>query len=96
MHLVAVQGYTATRYSSNHLPSSTLQVFFIVGEFALVVIGVAFTSWRGQFAAAAVFCAVTLVLWPVIPESGRWLYVKGQTEQAMQVRPAAIVEAWSR
>jgi hypothetical protein len=62
-----------------------LQVFFIVGEFALVIIAVALPSWRGQFAAGAVLCAASLLLWPLLPESGRWLYVQGRTEAAMEV-----------
>jgi hypothetical protein len=62
-----------------------LQVFFIVGEFALVIIAVALPSWRGQFAAGAVLCAGSLLLWPLLPESGRWLYVQGRTDEAMEV-----------
>jgi hypothetical protein len=61
------------------------QVFFIMGEFALVIIAVALPSWRGQFAAGAVLCAASLLLWPLLPESGRWLYVQGRTHEAMEV-----------
>jgi OCT family organic cation transporter-like MFS transporter 4/5 len=66
-----------------------LQVFFIMGEFALVIIAVALPSWRGQFAAGAVLCAASLLLWPLLPESGRWLYVQGRTHEAMEVRGAS-------
>jgi OCT family organic cation transporter-like MFS transporter 4/5 len=55
-----------------------------VGEFALVIIGVALPSWRGQFAAGAVLCAASLLLWFVVPESGRWLQAQGRTEEAQQ------------
>lgn len=61
------------------------QVFFILGEFALVVIAVAFSNWRGQFAAGAVLCGASLLLWFVVPESGRWLQVQGRGEEAYQV-----------
>lgn len=67
------------------VPAACLQVFFIVGEFALVIIAVMLPSWRGQFAAGAVLCAAALLLWPLVPESGRWLYVQGHTDEAMEV-----------
>lgn len=74
--------------------SAALQVFFIVGEFALVVVAVIFPSWRGQFAAGAVLTAASLGLWPLLPESGRWLYVQGHTQQALQVRAVQVVLKW--
>jgi hypothetical protein len=61
------------------------QVFFIVGEFSLVIIALAFNNWRSQFLAAAVLCLSALLLWPLVPESGRWLQVQGRTAAAMQV-----------
>jgi len=64
-----------------------LQVFFIIGEFALVVIKVALPAWRSQFTAGAVLCALSLLLWFLVPESGRWLQVQGRGEEAYQVRP---------
>jgi hypothetical protein len=63
----------------------TLQVFFIVGEFALVLFAVTFSSWRGQFAAGAVLSGLSLLMWPLLPESGRWLLVHGRREEAWQV-----------
>jgi hypothetical protein len=63
-----------------------LQVFFVMGEFTLVVIAVAISSWRGQFAAGAILCTASLGLWFVVPESGRWLQVQGRGEEAYQVR----------
>lgn len=66
-----------------------------MGEFALVVIAVALPSWRGQFAAGAVLCAASLLLWFVVPESGRWLQVQGRGAEAYEVRkpspPVSIV-----
>uniref|UniRef100_A0A383VW07 Major facilitator superfamily (MFS) profile domain-containing protein n=1 Tax=Tetradesmus obliquus TaxID=3088 RepID=A0A383VW07_TETOB len=72
------------------------QVFFIVGEFALVIIAVVLPSWRGQFAAGAVLCAAALLLWPLVPESGRWLYVQGHTDEAMEQMAAVARRNGSR
>jgi hypothetical protein len=65
------------------------QVFFVMGEFALVIIAVALPSWRSQFAAGAVLCAASLLLWFLVPESGRWLQVQGRAEEAYQVGKAS-------
>jgi hypothetical protein len=67
-----------------------LQCFFILGEFTLVIIAVALSSWRGQFTAGAVLCAASLLLWFLIPESGRWLQVQGRGEEAYQVRVRVV------
>lgn len=67
-----------------------LQVFFVMGEFALVIIAVAIPSWRGQFAAGAILCTASLGLWFVVPESGRWLQVQGRGEEAYQVSHALL------
>lgn len=70
--------------------SSLLQCFFILGEFVLVAIAVALPSWRAQFTAGALLCAASLLLWFVVPESGRWLQVQGRGEEAYQVRDIAM------
>lgn len=62
-----------------------MQVFFIMGEFLLVIIAVVLPAWRAQFAAGAVLCGASTLLWFVVPESGRWLQVQGRAEEAQQV-----------
>jgi MFS family permease len=66
------------------------QCFFIAGEFALVIIAVALPSWRGQFAAGALLCAASALLWWVVPESGRWLQVQGRAAEAQQVKTTSV------
>jgi hypothetical protein len=70
-----------------------VQCFFILGEFTLVIIAVALSSWRGQVTAGAVLCAASLLLWFLIPESGRWLQVQGRGEEAYQVRVGMLAAA---
>jgi hypothetical protein len=62
------------------------QVLFIVGEFALVLFALSMKPWKGHFAAAAILGAAFLALWPLLPESARWLLVQGRSEEAKQVR----------
>jgi hypothetical protein len=62
------------------------QVFFIIGEFSLVLAAVLFKSWRGQAAACAAVSGAALLLWPLLPESGRWLLVQGRRDEALKVR----------
>ncbi|KAI8477034.1 MAG: major facilitator superfamily domain-containing protein [Monoraphidium minutum] len=61
------------------------QIFFIVGEFTLVGVAAIWGSWRAQAGACAALHAALLLLFPLIPESGRWLLVQGRKEEAMQV-----------
>lgn len=65
------------------------QIFFILGEFALVVFALMFKSWRSLTGAACVLNAAFLLLWPLLPESGRWLLVQGHKQECMQVYRAA-------
>lgn len=67
------------------------QLFFIAGEFALVAAAAAFPSWRGQAGAVAAANAAVLLLWPLVPESGRWLLVQGRKPEAL-----AVLETFAR
>jgi hypothetical protein len=44
-----------------------------------------FPTWRGQAFAVAVVNAAVLLLWPLIPESGRWLLAQGRKAEALHV-----------
>lgn len=58
------------------------QLFFILGEFVLVILAFIFGTWRSLAIACAVVCASFLVLWPVVPESARWQLVRGDKQAA--------------
>lgn len=51
-----------------------------------MVIAVLFSSWRAQAAACAVLNGAVLLMWPLLPESGRWLLCQGRKEEAVKVR----------
>lgn len=61
------------------------QLWFIGGEFLLVLVSVLFARWRSQAAACALLLSALLLLWPLLPESGRWLLAHGRKEEAMLV-----------
>jgi MFS family permease len=61
------------------------QIFFIVGELALVAIS-ALRGWRAMTAAVAALNGALLLLWPFVPESGRWLQVVGRKDEAFKAR----------
>jgi MFS family permease len=76
-------------------PAPTLprrQVFFIAGEFTLVLVAVVLfpASWRAQVGACAVLSGALLLVWPLLPESGRWLLAQGRGDDALQVRGALL------
>ncbi|EFJ43631.1 hypothetical protein VOLCADRAFT_119010 [Volvox carteri f. nagariensis] len=58
------------------------QSFFILGEFMLVGLSLAFPPWRGLTLAVAASCAAVLLLVPLVPESPRWLLLHGKANQA--------------
>ncbi|GLC42494.1 hypothetical protein PLESTB_001104300 [Pleodorina starrii] len=58
------------------------QSFFILGEFLLAGLSLAFPPWRDLTLAVAASCAVVLLLAPLVPESARWLLLQGRPEKA--------------
>ena len=59
-------------------------MFFIVGEFVMVALGFALPAWQHLLIACACINAACLLLYPLVPESARWLLSQGRTEEAMQ------------
>lgn len=72
----------------------TNQMFFIFGEFALVLFAYLFQGWRELCLVTAVITATTLPMFMFVPESARWLQAKGRNEKATAV--LAKVCAWNR
>eukprot|EP00775_Hariotina_reticulata_P004347 gene4347-4600_t len=56
-----------------------------VGEFLLVALGYALPNWRHLALAAACINVGALLLFPVVPESARWLLSKGRTAEATAI-----------
>lgn len=61
------------------------QLFYHLGEWMLPVIAWVLLDWRMLMLATAAMCVVTGALAMLIPESPRWLLVKGQQHQAYTV-----------
>jgi hypothetical protein len=55
-----------------------------MGEFVMVGLGYALPGWQHLLIACGCINAVTLLLYPLVPESGRWLLSQGRTEEAKQ------------
>lgn len=61
-------------------------VMFCVGEYILVALAVSVPNWRSLTLAAGAICAAALLLYPVVPESARWLMSQqGKEEKAVQI-----------
>lgn len=58
--------------------------FFIVGEFAVVLLAFLLPAWQHLLIACGSVNAVSLLLYPLVSESGRWLLSQGRTEEAAQ------------
>eukprot|EP00201_Polytomella_parva_P022882 CAMPEP_0175043076 /NCGR_PEP_ID=MMETSP0052_2-20121109/2958_1 /TAXON_ID=51329 ORGANISM="Polytomella parva, Strain SAG 63-3" /NCGR_SAMPLE_ID=MMETSP0052_2 /ASSEMBLY_ACC=CAM_ASM_000194 /LENGTH=596 /DNA_ID=CAMNT_0016306039 /DNA_START=194 /DNA_END=1981 /DNA_ORIENTATION=+ len=58
------------------------QLYFTAGEFVLVLVAVIFKDWRALCFACAAISAAAAFLFPWIPESPRWLLVKGRVAEA--------------
>lgn len=50
----------------------------------MVALGYALPGWQHLLIACGCINAVTLLLYPLVPESGRWLLSQGRTEEAKQ------------
>jgi len=59
-------------------------LFVQVGEFVMVALAFALPAWQHLLIACASLNAATLLLYPLVPESGRWLLSRGRTEEARQ------------
>jgi hypothetical protein len=59
-----------------------------VGEFLLVALAVGLPAWGHLAIAAAAINAAALLLFPLIPESARWLLSQGKQQQATELLQA--------
>jgi len=72
------------------------QLFFVLGEFVLVLVAFIFQGWRALCFASVIIGAVTLGLWFFLPESPRWLLVRGRVDEAMRVLEVMAKENGTR
>jgi triphosphoribosyl-dephospho-CoA synthetase len=71
-------------------------LFFTVGEFLLVALAVGLPSWGHLAMAAGAVNMATLLLFPFIPESARWLLSQGKQQQATELLQAIATANGSR
>lgn len=57
------------------------QTFYILGEFLLVALSLAWSPWRQLTLVVALTGVVVLLLLPAVPESPRWLLLQCRTEK---------------
>lgn len=69
--------------------SSSIICFWLVlmqaGEFLLVALAYALPDWQHLVLAAACINAATLLLYPLVSESARWLLSHGRTAEAVAI-----------
>eukprot|EP00197_Chlamydomonas_leiostraca_P012629 CAMPEP_0202879236 /NCGR_PEP_ID=MMETSP1391-20130828/33331_1 /ASSEMBLY_ACC=CAM_ASM_000867 /TAXON_ID=1034604 /ORGANISM="Chlamydomonas leiostraca, Strain SAG 11-49" /LENGTH=609 /DNA_ID=CAMNT_0049561553 /DNA_START=103 /DNA_END=1928 /DNA_ORIENTATION=+ len=58
------------------------QMFFVLGEFLLVLVALIFKPWRGICFATVAISAASFAIFVIIPESPRWLLAKGRVAAA--------------
>jgi hypothetical protein len=71
-------------------------LFFTVGEFLLVALAVSLPAWGHLAIAAGAINVATLLLFPFIPESARWLLSQGKQQQAAELLQAIATANGSR
>jgi OCT family organic cation transporter-like MFS transporter 4/5 len=59
-----------------------IEFFFVAGEVVLTLTAMTLRSWRWILGSALIPLSLTLLAWPLLPESVRWLLAQGQDEEA--------------
>ncbi|WIA42349.1 hypothetical protein OEZ86_008360 [Tetradesmus obliquus] len=71
--------------SHRGIAGTSICLMFTLGEFVLVGLAWALPHWRNLTLAAGLLTAGSLLLFPWVPESARWLLSKGQQSEATQL-----------
>jgi hypothetical protein len=56
-----------------------------VGEFAIIALAYALPAWQHLLLAVGCLNAATLLLYPIVTESARWLLSQGRTQEATSI-----------